>query len=250
MIDPGDNALLDCIAHALEQDGALAEAIVSSWREAFLTPLSRTLAERPFRDIIKRKNPYLYRASGIRTVPELVDRALSDFVSSSAEGLFGTFLEHLAIALPGNVKAPGLRVDIVRQVGRVSRLYTLKSGPAGFNSSSFADHRRKLHEARRLVQQGPIRAQLYIGFVYGRKKTTVRPDDEITILSSPHLWSHLSGDDDFYRKLLLACGCLAPAYHIIDTAVARQRMLGEAERLLGTDQGEVDWAVLLALVSG
>src|SRR3990172_7028290 len=114
---PGE--ILECISNALEQNGALARAIVSSWREAFLSPIAETLAIRPFRDIIKRKNPYLYRASGIRTIPELVDRALSDFVSSSTEGLLGTFLEHLANSLPGNVKAPGLRVDIVRQTGGV-----------------------------------------------------------------------------------------------------------------------------------
>jgi hypothetical protein len=49
------------------------------------------------REILKRKNPYLFRAKNINSAPELVLLVLDAFLSSSEEGLFGQFLEALAL---------------------------------------------------------------------------------------------------------------------------------------------------------
>jgi len=47
-------------------------------------------------DILKRKNPYLFKAKNLVTASELVKSLLDAFLSSQEEGIFGGFLEELA----------------------------------------------------------------------------------------------------------------------------------------------------------
>ena len=52
--------------------------------------------------IMKRKNPYLYRAKAMENASEIVENVLSAFVTSSEETIFGNcFFEPLAIAASG-----------------------------------------------------------------------------------------------------------------------------------------------------
>ncbi len=55
------------------------------------------LEEVQLHDVLKKKNPYLFRAKDIVGAPGLVSSILDAFLSSSEEELFGTFLEELAI---------------------------------------------------------------------------------------------------------------------------------------------------------
>ena len=47
--------------------------------------------------VLKRKNPYLFKAKNITTASDFIKNILDAFLSSSEEGLFGGFLEELAI---------------------------------------------------------------------------------------------------------------------------------------------------------
>ena len=48
-------------------------------------------------EVLKKKNPYLFRAKNIMTGAELVSDIMDAFLSSSEEKMFGDFLEGLAI---------------------------------------------------------------------------------------------------------------------------------------------------------
>ena len=66
--------------------------------------------------IMKRKNPYLYRAKAMENASEIVESVLSAFVSSSEETIFGNcFFEPLAIAASGGNKALAEGIDIMVQ---------------------------------------------------------------------------------------------------------------------------------------
>src|SRR5438045_7333404 len=68
--------------------------------------------------LLRRKNPYLYRAKNVLVASDLVEGFLAAHLSSQEEGLFGTFLEQLAIyvatKLWGGQKSPteGLDLDV------------------------------------------------------------------------------------------------------------------------------------------
>ena len=48
-------------------------------------------------NVVKRKNPYLFKAKNINTAAEFVTTLLDAHLSSQEEGIFGGFLEGLAI---------------------------------------------------------------------------------------------------------------------------------------------------------
>ena len=54
-------------------------------------------------DVVRRKNPYLFKAKNINTAPEFVKTILDAFLSSQEEGIFGGFLEELAIFICSKV---------------------------------------------------------------------------------------------------------------------------------------------------
>lgn len=60
----------------------------------FYASLTKTLDTIDVDKILKRKNPYLYRAKGISSAGQIVEGILAAYVSSSEETIFGnTFFE-------------------------------------------------------------------------------------------------------------------------------------------------------------
>ncbi len=57
----------------------------------------KSLSSTKLKDLLKKKNPYLFKAKYIITAEELVRSLLDAKISSSEEEIFGRFLEELAI---------------------------------------------------------------------------------------------------------------------------------------------------------
>ncbi len=245
---PNDEDLMDCITDAFGYNGELARNVLEGLRSHFIASLQQTLQRKTFRQLIARKNPYLYRTSGIVTIEQLVDRALTDFVSSSTEGTFGNALDWIARRLPGNMPATGGEADLQRVVGNSAEIYTIKSGPAGFNAASWETTKDKMLSAKTSLEHSGYQVTLYVGFVYGRKKTTSDPVTGIVRLASKEFWSKITDDTEFYRKLLNACGCLAPLYNA-DVTEARERLLIEATAKFA-DGDRINWDKILNAVMG
>ena len=249
MADVDRAALVEKIAAELGISQANGKRILEVFEHTYVQPLLDQLRSRGIRQLLSRKNPYLYRASGVATCEELVERAFADYLSSSTETLFGNFLEAVAVIVSGGYKSATQGIDIERRVGgggtRVE-LYVLKSGPAGFNSASLRDAERALQTAEALLRQGGVTAEKFIAFAYGRKKTSFLRG--IHRLSSQELWRRIGGRDDFYICLLRMCALLGPLYQA-DIQVARQRLLDESRKkfCLGSD---IDWEAVLEAASG
>lgn len=83
----------------------VVEAISVALSE-FYTSLTNKLNKIKLKDILKKKNPYLYRAKGINDATMVINRILSAYISSSEETIFGnTFFEPIAIVVSGGQKA-------------------------------------------------------------------------------------------------------------------------------------------------
>ena len=224
-----------------------ARRLVDEFNEVFAKPFAERLSELTLAAIIKAKNPYLYRASGIETCHDLVRRVLQDYVSASVEGDFGKFFESVARVASGGVKpVGGGEVDLDVRNEEVATLYAIKSGAKGFNSSSFDKAKRDLNSAEQRLRQDRIRTEKKVAFAYGRKKTTFA--EGIERLSSRDFWSEISGDPNFYKKLLDACGIMAPLY-TADMQAPYNDLLAEASDLV-CEGDEIDWDKVLRLVSG
>ena len=235
------------IAECLGVSRARAKRVVGEFDRVFAKPFAERLASVRLREILKRKNPYLYRASAIESCTELVDRAYDDYVSASVEGYFGKFFEAVAIIVSGGIKpAGGGEIDLQVMKGKRAYLYVIKSGPATFNKTSRAKAKEELFAAEHKLEQDGYDVKKMFGYAYGRKVGSNWQG--ITILSSKEFWSKVSGDADFYQKLLDACAILSSLYSA-DVEAPRARLLKEAGSEF-CDDDKTDWPKILKLVSG
>ncbi len=63
------------------------------------------LQELKLNDVLKRKNPYLFKAKNITTAQDFVTEILQAHLSSQEETLFGNYLEDLAIFITSSLSS-------------------------------------------------------------------------------------------------------------------------------------------------
>ena len=84
--------------------------------------------------VLKRKNPYLFRALGTQKASEIVERLASDYLSSSDESLFGgAFFEPIARIASGCKVSDAAGVDFVVETDTRITSVAMKSGPNPYN---------------------------------------------------------------------------------------------------------------------
>jgi len=125
--------------------------------------------------VMKRKNPYLYRAKAMQSASEIVESVLAAFVSSSEETIFGNyFFEPIALAASGGNKALAEGIDIMihdYDINTISAI-AVKSGTSVFNADSRKRQEQNFMAAQKLVQQAKARYDAYVGYGYGKKQET------------------------------------------------------------------------------
>ena len=84
-------------------------------------------------NILKRKNPYLFKAKALNTAQDLVKTILDAHLSSQEEGIFGDFLEELALFICGRAyggrKSSAEGIDLEFTKDEVRYIISIKSGP-------------------------------------------------------------------------------------------------------------------------
>jgi hypothetical protein len=215
------------------------------------------LAALSLKDVLKKKNPYLFRAKHLVTASELVSSIMDAFLSSSEEKLFGDFLEDLAIFVSEQCchgrksSAEGLDLEFVREGTR--HLVSIKSGPNWGNSSQY----RALKAAfkRALIVQAQrhdgLQAQAVLGICYGRTRSTY--NGEYYRYTGQAFWHFLSGDRDLYLDIIEPIGYEARR-HNGDFAERRvaliNRFSAEFIRDFCDPEGNVDWHRVVRFNSG
>lgn len=163
------------------------------------------------KELLKRKNPYLYRAKNLVTAGELVSSVLDAKLSSSEEEIFGEFLEHLAIFVAQKTRnavkssAPG--IDFEYQEGSARYLVSVKSGLNWGNSSQWKALEDNFKTAMKRIKQnkGVTDVQCVLGVSYGKQKTKVMKGF-ITQVCGQSFWYMVSGSEDFYIQIVEPLG--------------------------------------------
>ena len=117
---------------------AVVQAIANAL-DIFYSTLIDKIDGLDIKKVMKRKNPYLYRAKAMQSASEIVESVLNAFVTSSEETIFGNcFFEPIAIAASGGNKALAEGIDIMIQDNDTNTIYAVavKSGPSVFNADS------------------------------------------------------------------------------------------------------------------
>lgn len=237
-------------------EGAVVSAIASAL-ETFYNTLIEKIDKLDIMKVMKRKNPYLYRAKAMENASEIVESVLSAFVSSSEETIFGNcFFEPIAIAASGGNKALAEGIDIMIQDNASNTMYAVavKSGPSVFNADSKKRQEQNFTAASKLARQAKARYEAYIGYCYGKKKDSGRGKPKMyQELAGKRFWAELTGDDNFYIKIIDFMGTL-PEQYVASYKESYNRAFNRLVREFSNDfckeDGSIDWEKLVEFNSG
>lgn len=159
--------------------------------------------------VLKRKNPYLFRAKNIITAHELIKLLLDAHLSSQEEGIFGGFLEELAIFICGIVyggkKSSAEGIDLEFEQDRIKYIVSIKSGPNWGNSQQIARMIDNFRKAKRILgMSGKLHIIAVDGCCYGKNNNPDKGD--YLKLCGQRFWELISGDVDLYTKIIEPLG--------------------------------------------
>lgn len=154
--------------------------------------------------VLKRKNPYLFKAKALTSAPDLVKQLLLAHLSSQEETLFGAFLEGLAIHICqhayGGTKSTteGIDLEFIRNTTRY--IVSIKSGPNWGNASQIAKMVQNFDKARRIA--GPRTHVIAInGCCYGKDSTPAKTHNYFK-LCGQDFWYLISGEPLLYQEII------------------------------------------------
>ena len=92
------------------------------------------------KEILKRKNPYMYRAKDLTSAGQLVESLAAATMSSAEESIFGNWMEGVAMFVAekvyGGYKSSAEGIDLEFDKDGIHYFVSVKSGPAWSNSTS------------------------------------------------------------------------------------------------------------------
>ena len=107
-------------------------------------------------NVLKRKNPYLFKAKYVLTAEEIVRGIVDAHISSNEETIFGDWLEGLAIYINtkvyGGWKSMAEGVDLEFDKDNVRYAVNIKSGPNWGNASQIKKMREDFTKAERIIR--------------------------------------------------------------------------------------------------
>ncbi|MGH9966766.1 MAG: PmeII family type II restriction endonuclease [Pyrinomonadaceae bacterium] len=154
--------------------------------------------------VLKNKNPYLFRAKNLTRADELMSALLDARLSSSEEGSFGGFLEELAIYV-ADISVEGKKsgiegIDIELTRDKIRYLIAVKSGKNWGNASSVAKQRENFRRAVKVLKQSKYVGEIQptLGICYGKFKTAYT--GQFLHIGGQSFWHLISGDRDLYIR--------------------------------------------------
>lgn len=207
--------------------------------------------------VLKKKNPYLFRAKYLLTAEQIVTVLADAFISSKEETIFGDWLEGLAIFINekvyGGRKSAVQGVDLEFDHNGVRYIVAIKSGPNWGNSSQIAKMRADFKTASRTLRTSNSQMQIVAinGCCYGQDNNPDKGD--YFKYCGQRFWEFISGEPELYTELIEPLGHNARARNEEFTA-SYARMINkfthEFFASFCTESGDIDWVKLVKFNSG
>ena len=210
-------------------------------------------------DVIKRKNPYLFKAKGSNSAHDFIKSVLDATVSSGEESTFGNFLETVAIfvceKVYGGRKSGVKGLDLEFEDGDKKYLVSIKSGPSWGNSGQIQNLINNFKTAKKTFATSGGAVGMNIVCIeaccYGVENV---PDRGTHLkLCGQRFWELISGgDESLYRDIIEPLGYLAKERNEeIDLLYSEKLNIFTAafvDRFC--DEGVINWDKLICFNSG
>jgi hypothetical protein len=161
-------------------------------------------------NVLKRKNPYLFKAKYVLTADEIVRGIVDAHISSNEETIFGDWLEGLAIFINGKVyggrKSGITNIDLEFDIQGTRNIVTIKSGPNWGNSSQINKMIADFKTAKKTLRTSNSKLNIVAvnGCCYGRDN---QPDKgDYFKYCGQKFWEFISGDTNLYIELIEPLG--------------------------------------------
>ncbi|WP_205600248.1 MULTISPECIES: PmeII family type II restriction endonuclease [Sphingobacterium] len=213
------------------------------------------------KDVLKAKNPYMFKAKNVITASEIIDGILSAYISSSEEGIFGNWLEQLAIHINQLVycgrKAGVEGLDLEFEKDGKRYMVTIKSGPNWGNDSQIKKMIDHFNSARkRLATSGAKVETVFVnGCCYGKSQTRseFKQKGNYYKLCGQRFWELISGDTELYKKIIEPLGHesqLRNEEFNLSYSNLKNKLEKEFLNSFTDDNGGIDWEKLVEFNSG
>jgi len=207
--------------------------------------------------ILARKNPYLFKAKNQNTAHDLVKTILDAHLSSQEEGIFGGFLEELAIFICGRVyggkKSSAEGIDLDFQTDSTIYLISIKSGPNWGNSRQVAKMKDDFRKAKKILGTNTKGEKVVAvnGCCYGKDD---KPDKgDYLKLCGQRFWEFISGDEDLYTEIIEPLGHKAKEKNeefLEEYTKVINKFTLEFSQEYCADNGSILWTKLVKFNSG
>ena len=202
--------------------------------------------------ILKKKNPYLFRAKNILTGEELIKTLLDAHLSSQEETIFGEFLEGLAIFVCNKVyngrKSTAEGIDLEFEKEGMLYIVSVKSGPNWGNSRQVSKMKDDFKKAKRILgTSGGVREVIAVnGCCYGRDRRPNKGD--YFKLCGQAFWEFISENINLYIEIIKPLGHRAKERNE-EFMLAYSRLVNEFVQEFSTQfftsTNDIDWEKLV-----
>lgn len=165
------------------------------------------------KEILKRKNPYLFKAKNLNRAQDIIKVLLDAYLSSQEETIFGKFLEGLSIFICNKVydgsKSSAEGIDLEFAKDEIRYLVSVKSGPNWGNSSQINKMKDNFRKAKKILGTNisNIKVVAINGCCYGRDK---KPDKgEYLKICGQRFWEFISNNPTLYLEIIKPLGAKA-----------------------------------------
>lgn len=202
--------------------------------------------------VLKRKNPYLFKAKYVLTAEQIIRGIVDAHISSNEETIFGDWLEGLAIFINGKVfngyKSGITGIDLEFDNKGIRNIITIKSGPNWGNSSQIAKMISDFKTAKKTLRTSNSQLNIVAinGCCYGRDN---QPDKGDYFKYCGQLfWEFISGDTNLYTEIIEPLGYKSKEKND-DFIISYSQMINKFTREFANDfckeSGEIDWKKLV-----
>jgi len=207
--------------------------------------------------VLERKNPYLFKAKNVLTAEQIVQALVDAHTSSSEEGIFGDWLEGLAIFINtkvyGGWKSGIKGIDLEFDRDNVRNIVSIKSGPNWGNSSQIQKMLSDFTTAKKTLRTSSAKLQIVCvnGCCYGKDK---KPDKGAYFkYCGQAFWEFIGGSETIYTDIIEPLGHKTKERNDdfrVKYAGMVNRFTKEFIDLFCASNGNIDWKRLVQFNSG
>ncbi len=207
--------------------------------------------------VLKRKNPYLFKAKCVLTSEGIVKSLVDAHISSHEETIFGDWLENLAIFINEKVfcgRKSGIKgVDLEFDSDGKRYIVAIKSGPNWGNSSQIEKMRSDFKSASKILRtsNSNINVVAINGCCYGMEKNPDKGD--YFKYCGQKFWQLISNESTLFTEIIEPIGHKAKEQNdsfVESYSKMINRFTVEFASSYCRNSGEINWNSLVKFNSG